>query len=127
MDDALYQHVQQNLTHYPLGHIVRTSWDGEEMLIYRSLVASNNLELLQVMRFDKMYHELITLHNLNLVVLVLALVLMALVLYLLMLGLSRPLRSLYQQVGIKHSCGWQNSHNYRAGIPRMRRGGRGHQ
>lgn len=98
VDDALYQHVQQNLTNYPLGHIVRTSWCGEEMLIYRSLVASNNLELLQVMRFDKMYHELITLHNLNLIVLALALVLMALVLYLLMLGLSRPLRSLYQQV-----------------------------
>lgn len=99
VDDALYAHVQAHLADFPLGEIVRVSWDGREMLICRSMVASSNLELLQVMLFDEMYRELISLRHVNLAVLTISLAAMALVLALLTLGLSRPLRSLYQQVG----------------------------
>ena len=99
VDDALYQHVHSRLADFPLGQIVRTRWAGREMLVCRSLVASSSLELLQVMLFDEMYRELINLRHLNLAVLAIALAVMALLLALLTLGLSRPLRRLYQQVG----------------------------
>lgn len=99
VDDVLYRHVQDHPQDFPLGSIVRASWQGREMLICRSLVASSNLELLQVMLFDDMYRELISLRHVNLALLGAVLAVMACVLALVTLGLSRPLRTLYQQVG----------------------------
>lgn len=99
VEDALYRHVQEHPADFPLGVISRITWRDREMLVCRSRVASSNLELLHVMLFDDMYRELISLRHVNLAVLLTALAVMACVLVLLTLGLSRPLRRLYQQVG----------------------------
>lgn len=98
VDERLYEYVHENSIDYPLGTTVQTSWDGERMMVCRSMIATSGIELLQVMAFDEMYGELIALKKLNMALLLIGLSLMAAVMALLMIGVSRPLHRLYQQI-----------------------------
>lgn len=98
VEEALYDYVRADEGAFPLGEIVQVTWQGQQMLVCRSLTAASHIELLQVMSFDEMYKELISLQHLNTMLLLFTLGAMALVLTAVTAGISRPLRRLYQQV-----------------------------
>lgn len=98
VEDELYAYIQENSLRFPMGETVRESWNGRQVLICRSMIATSGIELLQVMAFDEVYRELIALRKLNLMLMLVGLSLIAAVMGLIMVGMTRPLHQLYHQI-----------------------------